>query len=121
MAQIKNETQYKAACQRIEELLKVVSNDTPNDDKNLIELDLISDLVADYEHAHYPVKPLTLIETIELRMSEMGINRKKLSEVLSLSSSTINGILSGRREPTLDTARKISRNLNIDAATVLGV
>ncbi|MBO7596768.1 MAG: XRE family transcriptional regulator [Bacteroidales bacterium] len=55
MAQIKNETQYKAACQRIEELLKVVSNDTPNDDKNLIELDLISDLVADYEELHYPI------------------------------------------------------------------
>ena len=29
MAKIKTEKQYKAACSRIEELLKVVSNDTP--------------------------------------------------------------------------------------------
>ena len=33
---IKNEKQYNAACERIEELLKVVGNDTPTDDNNLI-------------------------------------------------------------------------------------
>ena len=53
---IKNEKQYNAACERIEELLKVVGNDTPADDKNFIELDLLSDLVADYEEIVYPVK-----------------------------------------------------------------
>jgi transcriptional regulator with XRE-family HTH domain len=54
-------------------------------------------------------------------MSEMGLSRQKLSEILNLSKSTINGILSGKREPTLQTARKISQRLNIDAAVVLGV
>jgi len=56
MEQIKTEEQYKAACQRIEELLKVVGNDTPADDKNLLELDLISDLVVDYEEKNFPVE-----------------------------------------------------------------
>ena len=37
MAQIKTEKQYKAACDRINELLKVVGNDTPADDKNMLE------------------------------------------------------------------------------------
>lgn len=55
MAQIKTENQYKAACSRIEELLKVVGNDTPSNDKSFLELDLISDLVADYEEEHYLV------------------------------------------------------------------
>ena len=40
MTQIKNEIQYKVALERIEELLKVVSNETPVDDKNFVELDL---------------------------------------------------------------------------------
>ena len=44
-----------AACERINELLKVVNNDTPADDKNMLELDLISDLVADYEEEHSPI------------------------------------------------------------------
>lgn len=53
MAKIKTEKQYDAICARIEELLKVVNNDTPVDDMNFIELDLISDLVADYEKEHF--------------------------------------------------------------------
>ena len=46
MARIKDEKQYKAALHRIDELLKVCSNETPATDKNMLELDLISDLVA---------------------------------------------------------------------------
>ena len=46
---IKNEKQYNATCAKIEELLKIVGNETPKDDVNFIELDLLSDLVADYE------------------------------------------------------------------------
>lgn len=120
MTQIKNETQYKASLKRIEELLKVVSNETPATDKDFIELELISNLVADYEEVHYPIKPLSLVETMELRMFEMGLTRKKLSEMLNLSKSTISDILTGKREPTLKTAREISRKLNIDASVVLG-
>ena len=49
MAKIQNETAYKAAMERIEELLPLVDDNTPLNDKNLIELDLLSELVADYE------------------------------------------------------------------------
>ena len=87
MAQIKTEKQYKAACERINELLKIVSNDTPADDKNMLVLDLISDLVADYEEAHYPIAAPTLVETIKLRMYEMGLTQTKLAEMLGLSTA----------------------------------
>jgi len=55
MAEIKNEIQYQKSIDRIEELLQVVGNDTPTDDQNYIELDLLSDLAADYEEKYYPV------------------------------------------------------------------
>jgi len=48
-AAIKTEQQYDKAVERIEELLRVVDNNTSPDDKNFIELDLLSELVADYE------------------------------------------------------------------------
>lgn len=67
MAHIKNEEQYHAACDRINQLLKVVTNDTPSDDPSLLELDMISDMVADYEELHYPIVPRE--ETDGLRMS----------------------------------------------------
>lgn len=72
MAKIKTEKQYKAACARIEELLKVVNNNTPADDKNFLELDLISDLVADYEEEYYPIESPSLVDVIKLRMYDMG-------------------------------------------------
>ncbi|GHV55141.1 hypothetical protein FACS1894181_18880 [Bacteroidia bacterium] len=76
MTKIQTERQYEAACERIEELLKIVGNDTPADDKDFIELDLISYLVADYEEEYYPVPAPTLIDTIKLRMSERDITQK---------------------------------------------
>ena len=118
---IKNEKQYNVACERIEELLKVVGNGTSTGDKNFIELDLLSDLVADYEEAVYPVKEPVLSDVIKLRMYEMGINQMKLSELLEISPSRVSEYLTGKSEPTLSVARNISRKLNISASVVLGV
>lgn len=118
---IKSEQQYKAACERIEELLKVVGNNTPSDNKDFIELDLLSDLVADYEQVHYPVKAPELSEVIKLRMYELDINQAQLSEILEVSPSRVSEYLSGKSEPTLKIARAISRKLKINAATILGV
>lgn len=55
MAQIKNEAAYRAALKRIDELLKVVNDSTPDDDPSYLELDMISDMVAEYEEIHYPI------------------------------------------------------------------
>jgi hypothetical protein len=54
MATIKNETEYNAIMQRIEELIKLTDDDTPKTDKNLIELDMLSGLVEEYENTLFP-------------------------------------------------------------------
>ena len=121
MTKINTEKQYDAACKRINELLEIVSNETSEDDPNMIELDLLSDLVADYEEEHYPITPPTLAETIKLRMFEMGLTQVKLAELLGLSTARMSEIVSGKGEPSLKTGREISRKLDIDPAIVLGV
>jgi len=118
---IKNEKQYNVACARIEELLKVVGNDTPENDTHFIELDLLSDLVADYEEVNYPVKDPKLADIIRLRMYEMGINQTKLSELLEVSPSRVSEYLTGKSEPTLAVARNMCRKLNISVSVALGV
>ena len=55
MAQIKSEVAYRAAMKRIEELLPLVNDNTPEDDPNYLELDMISDMVEEYEDIHYPI------------------------------------------------------------------
>lgn len=49
---IQNETQYRAIMQRIEELLKIVNNNTSPTDSNYIELDILSEMVEEYEEKH---------------------------------------------------------------------
>lgn len=55
MAHIKNEAAYRVALQRIDELLPLVDDETPTSDKNYIELDMLSDMVEEYEEKHYPI------------------------------------------------------------------
>ena len=121
MAQIKSEAAYRAALKRIDELLKVVNDSTPDDDPSYLELDMISDMVAEYEEIHYPISKPTLIEVIKLRLYEMGITQTKLAEMLGLSNARVSEILNGKSEPTLKIGRELSRQLNIDPAVVLGV
>ena len=121
MAQIKSEAAYRAAMKRIEELLPLVNDSTPVDDSNYLELDMISDMVEEYEDVHYPIGKPTLIHVIKLRLYEMGITQSKLAEMLGLSNARVSEILNGKSEPSLKIGRELSRQLNIDPAVVLGV
>lgn len=121
MARIENKAAYDAAMSRIDELLSMVDDDTPKNDRNLIELELLSGLVDEYEEENYPIESPSLVDVIKLRMYEMGLNQNKLSEMLGVSPSRISDYFSGRSEPTLNVARKISKTLGIDANIVLGV
>ncbi|MDD2416935.1 MAG: hypothetical protein PHQ68_09455 [Parabacteroides sp.] len=78
MAKITSEIAYKATMERIEELLPLVDDNTPLDNRNLIELELLSNLVVDYEDEHYPIKTPSLLEVLKLRMYEMKLNQNKL-------------------------------------------
>jgi HTH-type transcriptional regulator/antitoxin HigA len=120
MTHIENEEQYQAAIERIEELLPIVTEETPNTDKNFVELVLLSNLVADYDEVMYPIGEPLLVDIIKLRMYEMGLTQRALAELLGISPSRVNDIVSGRTEPTFKIARDISQKLNIDPAVVLG-
>lgn len=121
MVKIENEHQYKATMERIEELLPLVNDDTPLTDKNLIELELLSNLVADYDEANYPIETPSLAEVIKLRMYEMNLTQTKLSEIIGVSPSRISEYLTGKSEPTLKVARTISMRLDINPGIVLGI
>ena len=121
MTRIESEKQYQAAIARIEELLLLVTEDTPEDDIHSVELVLLSNLVADYDDAHFPIEAPSLISVLRLRMYEMKLTQKAMAELIGISASRLNEILTGKREPTLQIARAICINLSIDASIVLGV
>ena len=61
MAAIENKEQYDWAVKRVEELLPLVNDNTPKNDPNSIELELLSNMVADYSDKNYAIgKPTTM-------------------------------------------------------------
>ena len=121
MTKIENEKQYECAVARVEQLLPLVNDDTPETDPNYIEMVLLSNLVADYSEEHYSLGNPSLTDVIKLRMYEMGLTQAALAKLIGVSPSRICDFLSGKSEPTIKVGREISRKLNIDPAIVLGL
>ncbi len=113
--------QYEYALNRIEELLPLVTDETPVTDKNSIELTIVSDVVETYEKKHYPIAKPTIGELISLSIAEKGITQKELARELGVSPSRVSDYISGRSEPTLKIARAICLILGITPAAILGL
>lgn len=118
---IQTEKEYNAIVERIEVLLLNPENIENQESNGYMELNILSELVTDFEENHYPIKKPTLVETMKLRMYEQGLNQKRLSELLGVSTSRVSEYLTGKSEPPLKTARDISKKLDIDPVIVLGV
>lgn len=121
MTKIETREQYEWAVARVEELLPLVDDNTPRNDPNSIELELLSNLVADYSEENFAIGKPALGDVIKLRMTELGITQSKLAEILGLSASRISDYITGKSEPTLKVARDLSVKLDISPAVVLGV
>jgi HTH-type transcriptional regulator/antitoxin HigA len=113
--------QYEFALAREEELLPMVDDNTPANDKKAIELSIMSDIVITYEKEHYPIGKPTIAELIELSLEEKGMTQKQLAYEIGISPSRINDYISGRSEPTLKNAGLLCRVLNIPPSVILRV
>ena len=113
--------QYEFAQSRIEELLPLVDDNTPVNDKNAVELSMMSDIVIAYEKEHYPIEKPTVAELIELYLDEKGMTQKQLAKEIGVSASRVNDYINGRSEPTLKVARSLCRILGIRPAAMLGL
>ena len=104
----------------MEELLPLVDDNTPANDKNAVELTVMSDIVIAYEKEHYPIEKPTVAELIKLSLEEKGMSQKQLAGEIGISPSRVNDYISGRSEPTLKIARLLCRVLNISPTAMLG-
>ncbi|NDV47806.1 XRE family transcriptional regulator [Paludibacter sp. 221] len=111
--------QYEFALNRIEELLPLVGDDTPANDKNAVELSMVSEVVITYEKEHFPIDKPPVSKLIELYLEESGMTQKQLASEIGVSPSRINDYIAGRSEPTLKKASLLCRVLKIPAAVML--
>lgn len=113
--------QYEYSLNRIEELLPLVTDETPASDRYAVELAIVSDVVEAYEKLHFPIAKPTIGELISLSIEEKGMTQKQLAKELGVSPSRVSDYISGRAEPTLRIARAICLILGIAPAAMLGL
>lgn len=119
MKVIETEAQYKKALKKIEELMVRVGDNQSYDNPEFVMMDRLSDMVADYEDKHYNIETPSLIDVIKLRMYEMKLNQGELAKLLGIPKSRISEYLKGKRDITLEVARKLHSKLQIDGDIIL--
>ena len=63
--------QYEFALARIEELLPLVDDHTPANNRNAVELSVMSDVVIAYEKLHFPIIKSPVSKLAKLSFEEM--------------------------------------------------
>ena len=110
---------YNLKTKRLEELLEQLTLKGKLTSKFQVELDKLSDEIADYEETKFPFKPNTLKEMIELRMYQRKLKQKDVAKILGTTPSRISEILNGKRGLTMELAKGLYKKLNIDAELIL--
>ena len=116
-----DQMRYEYALTRVEDLLPLVSEDTPANDPLAIELAIMSECVIAYEKKHYPLGKPTVSQLIQLYLEEQGLTQRELAKRIGVSPSRINDYVTGRAEPTLKVARLLCTALGIAPAMMLGL
>lgn len=121
MAHIKSEAAYRAALKRIDELLPLTGDEVPDDDPNMLEMDMLCDMVEEYENIHYPIGKPELVYVIKLRMYERNLIQNAIANLLGISPSRMSELMHGKMEPSYQLSRNLCLKLNIEPSVVLGV
>jgi len=119
MKTVETKEQYQEALKKIDKLMAKIGNSHSYDNPDFVMMDRLSDLVADYEDKYINIEIPTLIDAIKLRMYEMGLKQSDLAQKLGVPKARISEYLRGKRDITLDVARKLRSQLNIDGDIIL--
>ncbi|KAA8483728.1 HTH-type transcriptional regulator/antitoxin HigA [Arcticibacter tournemirensis] len=106
---LNTEEQYQIAVRRTMEIFHAEEGSPESD-----ELALLLVLIKDYEDRHIHIPTINPIDAIKLKMEERGMKAKDLEPIIG-SKGHVSSVLSGRRELTLTTARKLREYFNLPA------
>jgi HTH-type transcriptional regulator/antitoxin HigA len=104
---IKNEIDYRAALQQLENVFDSKEG-TPESDL----ADILALMIDDYEQKYYPIESPDPIEAIKARMEEMNWRQADLVNIIG-TKSRVSEVLNRKRKLTLEMVRNLKKHMNI--------
>ncbi len=78
-------------------------------------VDIVGDLIEDYETEHHPMPDVTGIQALKFLMAQHGLKQTDLSEIGS--QGVVSEILTGKRDLNIRQIRALSERFGISPAT----
>lgn len=116
---IKTETEYKAAVERIYELMNSEKDQIEPGSAKGDELELLSILVERYEDEQFPKKAPDPIDAIRFRMDQMNLIQKDIAPLFG-GETRASEVLNGKRQLTLKMITMLNRYLDIPLESLIG-
>lgn len=123
--QLKSRKEYDEVMARIEKLLQKSTQLGGFDKLSTVDRSALADLssVAEKYEDSIPLMPMknpeSLADMLRYKMYEKDLKQKQLASVLGISEAFISGLLSGKRKLTIELAKKLHTQLDIDAHFLL--
>ena len=110
----KNTKEFNMLVSRLDEVLSIVDN---NEQHPLMSLaDVISNVISNYEHEHFPVKTKG-IDALKFLMETHTLRQNDLSEIAS--QGVMSEILNGKRKLNLRQIKLLAKKFNVDPITFI--
>ena len=112
LTSIKSQGQLEAAQAMIDRLLR----EGTLDDGEELYLDALSDLVAVYEDAHYPIAPAPDADMLRHLMDTKEVTQVELHRQTGIPKSTISEVLAGKKPFSKGLIRTLAEFFKVDAS-----
>lgn len=112
---LRNEEEYSAAVERVDELLRLDIDDGSEEAEELL---FLSVLIEEYEDREHPIKGATPQEVVDFALEQRGMQRTELAEVMG-GGSRVSDFFNGKRELSKNQARALHEMLRIPLELLL--
>ena len=113
IAPIRNATHYRRMVAMLEALLDEVGSNEKHPAMGLV--DIVGDLIEDYEAAHHPMPNVTGVQALKFLMEQHGLKQNDLREIGS--QGVVSEILTGKRDLNIRQIRALSERFGVSPAT----
>ena len=115
IAPIRDEVHYRRMVSVLEGLLAEAAGDESHQAMGLV--DIVGDLIEDYEAEHHPLMPATGLQALKFLMEQHALKQDDLPEVGS--QGVVSELLAGKRELNLRQVRALGERFGVSPATFI--